>query len=446
MTTATEGKLTWRFPRTLWTSNLAVLFERAAYYGAFITLTLYLTRNVGFSDIETGWVVGMFASLMYFMPTFMGALADRIGFKNALLLAFALLAVGYASLGAFQEKLAAIMSLSVIMLGGALAKPVIAASIAKCSDSVNRARAFSIFYQAVNIGSFSGKMVAKELRVSLGLEYINFYAAAMALAAFIFVAIFYKNMQRVDEVREDIKEIFKGLWQVIKNVRFIIFLLIIAGFWSVQGQMYATMPKYTLRLIGESASPEWLANVNPFVVVLLVIPITHLVRKMRPISAMMIAMVIMPLSGVAIALSPYLAEMHGSSIKVFGDIAMHPITIMMAIGIGMQGLAECFLSPRFLEYVSKLAPKDKIGLYMGYSNLKSFFSYIFSFVISGYLLAAYCPDPKTLTPDQLEGAYCQAHYIWYIYAGIGFATLAAMIVYQRVCNSIDRKHHHRINE
>ena len=61
MTTAAEGKLTWRFPRTLWTSNLAVLFERAAYYGAFITLTLYLTRNVGFNDNETGRVVGVIA-------------------------------------------------------------------------------------------------------------------------------------------------------------------------------------------------------------------------------------------------------------------------------------------------------------------------------------------------------------------------------------------------
>jgi len=445
MSTA-EGKLTWRFPRTFWTSNVAELFERAAYYGAFIAMTLFLTRNVGFSDIETGWVVGAFASLMYFMPTFMGALSDRIGFKNALLLAFALLTVGYASLGAFPTKLMAIISLAVIMLGGAIVKPVITGTMAKCSDSVNRARAFSIFYQFVNIGSFSGKMVAKELRISLGLEYINFYAATMALAAFILVAILYKNMDRVNEKREDIKAILKGLWEVIKNVRFIIFLLIIGGFWSVQGQMYATMPKYTLRLIGESASPEWLANVNPFIVVLFVIPITQLVRKMKPISAMMIAMIIMPLSGIAIAMSPVLEKMAGSNIQIIGSIAMHPITIMMAIGIGMQGLAECFLSPRFLEYVSKLAPKDKVGLYMGYSNLKSFFSYIFSFVISGYLLAAYCPDPRTLAPDQLEGAYCYAHYIWYIYAGIGFVALIALYAYQKICNAIDRKHHVPENE
>lgn len=446
MTTAAEGKPTWRFPRTFWTSNVAELCERAAFYGAFITLTLYLTRNVGFTDIETGWVVGSFASLMYFMPTFMGALADRIGFKSALLLAFALLAVGYASLGAFQEKAMAIISLALIVFGGAIVKPVITGTVAKCSDSINRARAFSLFYLAINIGSFSGKMIAKELRISLGLEYINFYAAAMAGIAFILVALLYKNMERAEEAREDIKEILKGLWQVVKNVRFIIFLLIVGGFWSVQGQMYATMPKYTLRLIGESASPEWLANVNPFIVVIFVIPITHLVRRMKPISAMMIAMVIMPISAIAIAMSPYLAEMHGSSIKVFGDIAMHPITIMMAIGIAMQGLAECFLSPRFLEYVSKLAPKGKVGLYMGYSNLKSFFSYIFTFVISGYLLAAYCPDPRTLAPDQMATAYSHAHYIWYVYAGIGIATLAAMLIYQRVCNTIDRKHHHRMAE
>ena len=38
----------------------------------------------------------------------------------------------------------------------------------------------------------------------------------------------------------------------------------------VQHQLYATMPKYVLRLAGEGASPSWYANVNPLVVVLTV--------------------------------------------------------------------------------------------------------------------------------------------------------------------------------
>ena len=32
----------------------------------------------------------------------------------------------------------------------------------------------------------------------------------------------------------------------------------------VQQQLYATMPKYVIRLAGETAKPGWIANVNPF--------------------------------------------------------------------------------------------------------------------------------------------------------------------------------------
>ena len=47
-----EEKLSWRFPGTFWIANTCELFERAAFYGMFIALTLYLTRKIGFSDIH----------------------------------------------------------------------------------------------------------------------------------------------------------------------------------------------------------------------------------------------------------------------------------------------------------------------------------------------------------------------------------------------------------
>ena len=117
----------------------------------FITLTLYLSRRVGFSDTHAGYVAACFASVLYLLPTFMGAMADKIGFRKALILAFALLTCGYTFLGAFQYKATAIVSLAVIMCGGAIVKPVISGTVAKCSDADRRARAFSIFYQVVNI-------------------------------------------------------------------------------------------------------------------------------------------------------------------------------------------------------------------------------------------------------------------------------------------------------
>lgn len=438
-----EAKMTWRFPKAIWVSNVLELFERVGWYAMYIALSLYLTRNVGFTDVQTGWIVGIFVAVLYFLPTIMGAWADKAGFRKALLFSFALMTVGYTLLGAWQCKTSAIISLILIMFGAALFKPIITATMAKCTDQINRARAFSIFYTAVNIGAFSGKMFARELRIHWGLEYINLLAGGLSLFALIVVFLFYKDKEHGLEVQDagenKTKEILKGLLHVFKDVRYIIFLIIVGGFWSTQSQAYATMPKYVLRMVGESASPEWISNVNPFVVVLLVIPITQLVKRIKPINAMLIAFIIMPISALAVAFAPVLESMAGSNIQLLGKIAMHPITIMMAIAVGLQGLAECFLQPRFFEYISRQAPKDEVGLYMGYSYLKSFFSYIFSFIISGYLLAAYCPNPKTVAPENMEVAYANAHYIWYIYAGIGMLAFFALMIFNAVTKKIDER-------
>lgn len=435
-----ETKLSWRFPKIFWTANLIELFERAAYYGMFIALTLYLTKSVGFSDIETGWIVAVFASMIYFLPTIFGAWSDKMGFKKSLLLAFALLTVGYALLGASQLKTMALVSLFLILLGASFIKPVITGTVVKCSDDAHRARAFSLFYQMVNIGSFTGKTFAKPLRTHLGLEYINYYAASMALVAFFITLFFFKNVDS-SGMGKSTKELFSGLLRVVKNIRFMALILIAAGFWAIQGQLYATMPKYTIRMIGEGASPEWLANINPFIVVLFVVPITHLVRRLRPVNSIAISLFLIPLSSLTIALSPILESFFGPSISVVGKIAMHPITIMMILGIALQGLAECFFSPRYLEFASKQAPEGEVGLYMGYSYLNTFFAWFVGFALSGYLLDAFCPDPKKVSPELLPTAYAHAHYIWYVYAGIGVAAFFCLLLYKYVTDRIDKKHH-----
>jgi len=433
-----EGQLTWKFPRAFWFANLVELFERAAYYGMFIALTVYLTRNVGFTDIETGWVVAWFAALLYLAPIFTGALADKMGFRRALILAFSLLMIGYILLGAFPQKLSAILSLALILLGGSFVKPVISGTVAVTTDETNRARGYSLFYQMVNIGAFSGKTIAKPLRTELGLEYINFYAASMAFVALLIVIFFYKNIQTQGEGKS-LQEIWEGFKRVLTNLRFMLLIFIVAGFWTIQGQLYATMPKYTLRLVGEHAAPEWLANVNPLVVVLFVVPITHLVRKIRPISSIGISLAIIPLSALSISLSPVLQRITGQSVEFFGLFSLHPITVMLVIGIALQGLAECFLSPRYYEFASKQAPQGEEGMYMGYAHIHTFFAWLFGFAISGYLLDAYCPDPKTLTPEQMVHAYDKAHYIWYYFAGIGVFAFVMLIIYRWFTDWLDRR-------
>jgi len=123
-----EQKLNWRFPAVFWVANVAELFERAAFYGMFIALTVYLTDIIGFTDVETGYVAAVFASTLYLFPTFWGAIADKIGFRNALMLAFGLLSIGYTALGLFPATPATLLSPAIIVAGGAFVKPVISAT------------------------------------------------------------------------------------------------------------------------------------------------------------------------------------------------------------------------------------------------------------------------------------------------------------------------------
>jgi len=450
------------FPRVFWVANSVELLERAAYYGVFIVITLYLSRILGFSDVQAAWISGGFSAGLYFLPTFSGALADKIGFRNALLLAFGLLTAGYLSLALFPLALeqnglvaygrhatftglqqadirwAIIPIMVVIMIGGSFIKAVITGTVATSTTQANRAKGYSIFYMMVNIGAFSGKTIVKPLRESmgdLGLVNLNYFAAGMTLLAFVSILLFFRNAERTTQGKS-MQQVLQALWQVLTNGRLIALILIITGFWMVQHQLYATMPKYVLRMAGEGASPSWYANVNPLVVVLTVGLVTSMMRRKSALFSMTTGMFIMPVSALAMA--------SGNLIQGnvdLGFMSVHPIALMMIVGIVFQGLAESFISPRFLEFFSLQAPKGEEGMYLGFSHLHSFISSILGFGLSGYLLDAYCPDPRKFASSEAwQAAAANAHYIWYIFAGIALLAAVSLIIYGRVIRFLDEKH------
>jgi len=424
----------WKFPKVFWTANIVELFERSAYYAMFISITLYLSRVVGYNDVWAAWISGAFSAGMFFLPPFTGALADKIGFRRAVILAFSMLTIGYFTLGLLPYKATVIPALIIAMVGGSFIKSIITGTVAKNTTEETRARGYSIFYGMVNIGSFLGKTFAYPLRLQWGVESINYYSAALSLIALCAVVLFYKTAA-TDAEGKSFREVWKSFVRVSTNIRLVLLITIVTGFWIIQQQMYATMPKYVLRLVGEGASPEWISNVNPFVVVISVVFITQLMRKAKAITSMAVGMFIMPFSAVAMASGSLIANIYGTEISLFGVINAHPITVMMIAGIVLQGLAECFISPRYFEFFSLQAPKGEEGLYLGFGHLHSFLASLLGFGLSGYLLTAYCPDPNSVPTELLPSAYEKAHYIWYYFSGIGFVAGIALLLYQKIVTS-----------
>ncbi len=440
------------FSAAFWTANFAELLERAAYYGVFIVITLYLSRILSFSDIEAASIAGVFSGLLYFLPTFAGAYADKIGFKKSLLIAFTFLSLGYLGLGLLPTlieaaglaqyneislftgleesayRYAVIPVMALIIIGGSFIKSVITGTVSLETSEANRATGFSIFYTIVNIGAFSGKTIVKPLRDAMGnsgLITISFFSAGMTFLALIAVYFFFKPSATQREGKS-FSEIWQAFIKVLGNARLIVLIVIITGFWMVQHQLYATMPKYVLRMAGEGAAISWYANVNPLVVFSTVAFITAMMRRRTALFSMTVGMFIMPVSAFCMAAGNLLP---GESI-----LGLHPVAFMMIVGIAFQGLAESFISPRFLEYFSFQAPKGEEGLYLGFSHLHSFLSSIFGFLMSGVLLDKYCPDPIKFggrTPEW-EVASAHAHYIWYYFGAIAFVSAIALIIYGKV--------------
>ena len=316
------GKTSWKFPRAFWTANTVELFERAAYYAVFIAITLYLTDVVGFDDVAAAGIGGAFSAGMYFLPPFTGALADKLGFRRSIILAFFLLSVGYFTLGALPYKAIVPPALVVLMFGGSFIKSIITGTVAKTSTTETRARAYAIFYGNGERGPFTGKTLAYPLRINLGLTSINFYAAAMTFLALVVVFFFYRAAAAEGEGKS-LSETWRAFVRVVTNIRLLVLILIVSGFWIIQQQMYATMPKYVLRTVGPLASPEWISNVNPLVVVSTVMFVTHLMRHVRAITSMNVGMLLMPLSAFCMASSPLLESALGGSIPLISAGSRH---------------------------------------------------------------------------------------------------------------------------
>ena len=60
--------------------------------------------------------------------------------------------------------------------------------------------------------------------------------------------------------------------------------------------------------------------------------------------------------------------------------------------------------------------------------------------MGGFLLDKYCPDPKLYDSAEAYAVATQhAHYIWYVFVGIGAVSAIALLIYSKVTKKMDAK-------
>lgn len=350
------------FERPFWIANTSEIFERLSYYAVFSTLALYLNQTLGFPSSQAAGLSGIFGGAVWVMAVFGGALADRIGFRRALSCAYFILTCAYflvGSIGApWLAPVRSVMPLGLLAgiilvlpaLGVALVKPSVVGTTARASNENVRSIGYAIYYTMVNVGSTAGPFVAGWMHSRLPAQDVFMVAAASVFLMFLTVLLFFKEPRTGGaHASASLTQSWRDLLTVLGNGRFVLFLLIFSGYWIVFWQQYLILPIYIHDYVDPNANTAMILIADPLIVIAFTVAINALTRNIRAFNAIIL--------GTLITSAGWLL------------IAAKASVLMAVLSLVVLALGEITQSPRYYEYISRLAPQGQQGTYMGFAFL-----------------------------------------------------------------------------
>ncbi|MGD0914038.1 MAG: MFS transporter [Terracidiphilus sp.] len=401
------------FERPFWVANVSELFERLSYYAAFASLPRYLHESLNFGVERASSLAGLFGGLVWFLAAFGGALADRMGFRRALSLAYLILTISYFLLGSIGSPwlapVRAAMPLVVLVtlilmlpaLGIALVKPSVVGTTARASKPNVRSIGYSIYYTVVNIGAALGPFLAGWVHEHLSVEKVFDMAALGVFAMFFAVLLLFKEPRRHGEAQaESLGQVASNFLAVVSNWRFMLFLVIFSGYYIAFWQEFLILPIYVHDYVNAKSNTEMLLMWDPLTVIALQIAVSILTKKMPAFRGIMLGTLI---SGLAWIL-----------------LVLHPSVGMAVATLIVVAIGEITQQPRYYEYISRLAPPGQQGTYMGFAFMPIGIGSLVGGWFGGMLI------------HHFGEVLHQPALIWWSVAGVGVATAGLLWVYDRL--------------
>jgi proton-dependent oligopeptide transporter, POT family len=405
------------FQPSFWVANFTELFERLAYYGPQAVLAIYLTERLHLTPEQATWLIGYYGFVVWFMPIIGGALADRFGFRRTLAGAFFFLAVGNYILGSLSAPwmapvrdalpLFALMHLLMLIpaMGPAVVKPVVVGTTARASKENVRTIGYSIYYTVVNIGAAIGPIAASVVRTTVGVENVFRISGLVTLAMGVVTLLFYKEPVLAGEHKvTSLAETFGNLVRVLRNGRFVLFLVIFSGFWVVFWQQYLSLPIYIRTYVDPNANIDRMLSVEATTVILTTFAMGYLTRKVPAFIAIIAGVLISSVSWVVLT---------------FGSGTPFLVAALILLALG-----EVTQAPRYYEYIASLAPDGQQGLFMGYAFLPIGIGYLVGGRVAGAALRYF---GETLHRPEL---------MWWVFSGFGVLTTVLLIIYNHILKPV----------
>ncbi len=409
------------FPRNFWTAISMEFFERGSYYGVMSVLSVYLVLSrdnggLGFSKESVGVIKSTITPLLYFLPILSGAIGDRFGYRKVLFFACFTMSIGYLCAGLSSAYVTIFGSLLMMALGAGFFKPMISGTIARVTNESNSTVGFGIYYWSINLGAFLFPLILVPYLKSFSYNYI-FFMASIGTGSLLLLNFFIYREPTGERVIKPLGTVFREMFSVLKDFRFILMIVLYSGFWIMYFQVYDSVLWYLTEKVDMTSfnklingflsifvsDPQWkfeaehVTAMNAGAIILFQLLVSSLVRKTKPLPTMILGI---SLGSVGMA-----------------TLAISPNSWIFLLSMFIFTLGEMIAHPKFIAYVGMIAPDDKKALYQGYSFLYG----VIGSGVGGILGAAlYVRFVEKLNQPSL---------LWLTFSMIGVLTIIGLLLY-----------------
>ncbi len=360
-----------------WMLNSIEMFERLAYYLVRSVVAIYIMQaddpnGLHFTAADKGTIYALWFAFQSILPTFTGGYADRYGYKKTLVFAITLNVLGYCLLATQTSLTGFTFGIIVLATGSAFFKPSLQGSLAQNISPSKSSMGWGVFYWVVNVGAAIGPILANIIRHDLGWPVLFFTAAGIMSLNYLMLFTFKDFESGADKTLNPLQVMGRTLKNLI-DPRLVTWLLIMSCFWLMMYTLWDLHPNFLTDWNDSSGIAEYflnspfpdswthqtdrgvmvpqeiLMNLNAVLIVLLVIPVSWMVRKLRTLESMVLGMV-MATVGVLVA-----------GLTNVGGIFL--------LGVAGFSLGEMLTGPKKNEYLGLISPPGKKGLYLGYVNI-----------------------------------------------------------------------------
>ena len=435
-------------PRELWIIYGAYILENLAYkLGSQGVLPLWLSSDLGYSDIQAGAIIATWSMAMTLVTVMVGSLADTLGVRKTFMLGFWVCLIARSVMALTVTKWVVLpFGLYLDAVGIALLIPVMTVACKRYTNAAQRSVAFSLYYALMNLGYLIGDLIFDRLRGAhgmgetghwtlpgLGLELTTYRVLILLGVVFtvpglITVWLFVREgvemtetgvkitpvkqarktglnpisalWRNISETASKTGTIFISVWQRPAFYQFLTFMALVVGVRMIFYHLAYTFPKYGIRELGNGAPFAHLSGFLNSALVVVLVPICGvLTQNLNAYRMVTIGSLISALSVFFVALPP--AWFQPLADGWLGNVVVHlwlgvpgpvnPLYIAIFFFIVVESMGEALWSPRLYEYAAAVAPKGQEASYMALSVLPMFLAKFVVGGFSGWLLTKFCP-------------------------------------------------------